>query len=264
MYVSPENKAKVNAVVLATVATIEQKYNIKFAKPVEVRYDINSSRLGGQALTGRYVIRLNPHFLGKYGDEYINETVVHEVVHLGVGIRYGCVQSHGDEWRRMMWSCGVEPERCHNYKADEGVGRQKTKYAYKCSQCGEPVPVGPKIHDKIQKGVHYWPRCCGRSARLEFVATAGQVNWKVAAEIARTGDTTLPSRTITPPPNVPKMKAPNPTSKLGQCYTIFKRQQSYGFTRAQWISAFVLQAGCTPAGASTYLSTCQKLFAAGV
>lgn len=260
MHVSFENKQKVDKTVLTTVTAIEQNYGIKFAKPVEVRYDINSARLGGQALIGRYTIRLNPHFLGKYGDEYINRTVVHEVVHLGVGLRYGRVDAHGLEWKNMMRSVGADPARCHSFEADEGVGRQKTKYNYKCSVCQTPIVVGPKVHGNIQKGAKYWPKCCGRQATLLFVTTAGQVSFEAAADAAKNNTTpTLPTN-----PNVPKMNAPNPTSKLGKCYMIFKQQQHYGFTRSQWISAFVLQAGCTPAGASTYLSTCQKLFAAGV
>ena len=67
-----------------TVAKIEQLYGTKFQKPVTVSFDINSARLAGEATPAQFKVRLNPAFLLKYKELYINRTVVHEVAHLGV------------------------------------------------------------------------------------------------------------------------------------------------------------------------------------
>lgn len=263
MQVSPELKAKVNRTIADTILKIETLYDTKITQPIDVRYDIDSARLGGQAHYSKFRIRLNPAFLNKYQDEYM-QTVIHEVVHLGVYHVYFVhgnkrVSAHGPEWKRMMVRVGARPDRCHNYEAEVGQGRQKTKYAYKCSKCSEPIPVGPVIHAKLQKGVKYTPRCCGRSASLVFVGSAGAVPKHVVREMIATN--TIPT---TPTTNVPKMKAPDPNSKLGKCYAFYKDNYKSNITRGIWIAEFVLRFGCTTSGASTYVNTCSKLKAAGI
>ncbi|PPD55510.1 MAG: hypothetical protein CTY12_00610 [Methylotenera sp.] len=158
MNVSAELKQQVQDQVDSTVEAIESLYRTKFHKPVTIRYDINSARTGGLAYPGQFLIRLNPAYLNKYKEEYIKRTVVHEVAHLGVQQVYRLdqgrwkVDAHGSEWKNMMVRLGADPSRCHTYEAEEGQGRQKTKYAYVCGCCNKPIPVGPKVHANILRG----------------------------------------------------------------------------------------------------------------
>lgn len=267
--VSAELKAKVDVTVAATIEKIEQLYKTKFSKPVTIRYDINSARTGGLAYPGTFLIRLNPDYLNKYQDEYIKRTVVHEVAHLGVEQVYRLdqgrwkVDAHGSEWKNMMIRLGADPARCHSYEAEEGQGRQKTKYAYVCGCCNNPIPVGPKVHANIQRGKGYTTKCC--KAKLVFKGVVGAVPRNIAAQrIAADNLQTKPVTVATKPaPQQPKVKAPDPNSKLGRCYALYKQHYLKRLSRGQWITMFVTQCECTPAGASTYLSTCVKLFDQG-
>ena len=244
MIVSPELHQKVQGVVNNTVSLIEAKYGIKFPAPIVIRYDINSARIGGLALMGRNTIRLNNHFLEKFKDEYINRTVVHEVVHLGVHQVYSVGQGlrtdgHGAEWKRMMRSVGAEPSRCHTFEADAGVGRQKAKFVYKCNLCRRDISVGPKVHNKLQLGAIYHPHCCGRSAKL--ISTLDTV-------------IQVPKPTFLKDISQPIVDIGG-MSKIDKCRQLYRQFAGEGYVRADWIKLFVSKAGCTPAGASTYLNT---------
>jgi SprT protein len=264
MNVSSELKQQVQEQVNSTVEAIERLYRTKFHKPVTIRYDIDSSRLGGQALLNSFVVRLNPVFLNKYTDKYIKSTVVHEVAHLGVQQVYTLDQgrwkvgAHGSEWKNMMVRLGADPSRCHSYEAEEGQGRQKTKYAYVCGCCNKPIPVGPKVHANIQRGRIYTTKCC--KTKLVFKGIIGAVPRSIAVE--RIAANELQPK-VEVKQSITKQTAPNPTSKLGICYAAYKKYQYNKYTRKEWISVFV-SLGCTPAGASTYYSTCVKLFEQGI
>lgn len=266
MTVSAELKQQVQEQVASTVEAIERLYRTKFSKPITIRYDINSARTGGLAYPGSFLIRLNPAYLNKYKEEYIKRTVVHEVAHLGVEQVFRLdqgrwkVDAHGPEWKNMMVRLGADPARCHSYEAEEGQGRQKTKYAYVCGCCNNPVPVGPKVHANIQLGKRYTTKCC--KAKLVYKGVVGAVPRNIAAERIAANDL-QPKVDVKQAVTTPNVKAPDPTSKLGMCYAAYKKYHYNKYNRQQWISVFVTL-GCTPAGASTYLSTCVKLFDQGV
>lgn len=268
MHATPELKQRVVTKVNETIAKIEQMYGTKFSKPVKISFDVNSAQLAGDARYSDFRVRINPHFLVKYPDETIDTTVPHEIAHLGChqyytldnGIR---IDGHGPEWKSMMVRLGADPSRCHTMEADEGVGRQKTKYGYKCSRCGDAVPVGPKIHANIKRGRTYWPRCCGRSASLVYVGVVGQVSHVRAKEITQElTPTKVQQPTIQQQPTVKvPPKTPNLNTKMGQCQALYaKHYLTSKMSRQQWIDIFVARCGCTPAGASTYYSTISKMY----
>jgi SprT protein len=243
MNVSAELKSKVEHKTIETVSKIEKLYDIKFPAPVVIKYDINSARIGGQALMSRNTIRLNPHFLEKYKDEYIEQTVIHEIVHLGIhqvyrvgqGIR---VDGHGPEWKRMMSRVGAKPTRTHDFQADEGIGRQKAKYEYQCSNCCKPVTVGPTVHRRLQSGLRYTTRCCRAPVILSAAAVLLQAS--------------KPKIVV---PKVAPIVDISGMSKMDKCRQLYRQFAGEGYTRADWITLFVNKAGCTPAGASTYIQT---------
>lgn len=84
---------------------------------VEITYDINAIRLAGMAVTnpftGKFQIRLHPAALLTYGDDYIEDTVVHEFAHLVQQQNYPRSQAHGKEWKGVMIAFGKDPKRCH-------------------------------------------------------------------------------------------------------------------------------------------------------
>ena len=249
-------KQKVETKVRECVNKIEALYGVKM-RNVEIRYDINSARLGGQALLGENAVRFNPHFLEKFTEDYIATTVPHEVAHLGVHTVWQSKFSirrpnaHGIEWKTMMRRLGVSPDRCHTFEADEGVGRAKNKFHYVCGSCKKDLPVGPKVHKKLQAGVKYRCRCGSSDLRLQ--GALGKVNYAAAkAKIA--------NKATTPIQTAPVAKAPAKGTKLEQCYEYYK--QYVGRDKELICSVFVNEVGMTSAGATTYYYQCKKLWEA--
>ncbi len=249
MLVNSDLKIKVEEKVKETIALIEAKYQFKLSKTIGINFDIKGSRLAGQANLTNCVVRFNPAYLNKYGEEFINDTIPHEIAHIYVWEYYGGrVKGHGKEWKQMMVSIGQPPNRCHHYEPIPGLDgrRHKTKYAYTCLCCGKPAICGPKIHANIQKGISYFTKCCN-SKLILGVGNIGRVSYKEAVAIQQ-GQAPIPTVQAT-------------YSKIDKCRELYKAQQHFNYTRKQWIGLFVSQAGCTSSGASTYLQTIKREYA---
>jgi SprT protein len=110
MLVNPELKIKVESKVKETIELIESKYHFKLSRPIQINFDITGSYLAGQANLTDSILRFNPAYLNKYGEDYIEDTIPHEVVHICVWEYYGGrVKGHGKEWKSMMLSIGQSP-----------------------------------------------------------------------------------------------------------------------------------------------------------
>lgn len=69
-------------------------------------------------------INFNPILLDQNPEDFIQQTVGHEVAHLGAFVKYGGrIQPHGPEWARVMFYLGLPPKRCHNYDVTVASGR---------------------------------------------------------------------------------------------------------------------------------------------
>ena len=117
---SPELKAKVEAVVEASYRKCEQHYHQLFKRP-EIRYNIRNTN-GGEAWFNRTLIRLNLTFLVENEEKFLATTVPHEVAHLVARAVYTDkphngkkVRPHGTEWKEVMGVLGVEPKTKHTY-----------------------------------------------------------------------------------------------------------------------------------------------------
>lgn len=227
---------------------LEQLYLIKFPE-LTVSFDINSTRIAGLAYIYKNKVRFNNHFLEKYKEEFINITVPHEIAHIGACVVYGYnIRAHGPEWKRMMLRLGCDPNRCHTYVADVTSNRTSIKHLYTCNKCGESIPVGDKIHKNIINGLNYTHIKCGGQV-LQTGQVLGKIGYSEAAQIIADGS--LVTKTN-------KVMLPVVESKFEKCWKLF--QTNSNLSRSQLIELFMTEAGCTKAGASTYLHTCRKKF----
>ncbi len=117
---SPELRAKVEAAVEAAFKKAEKHYKQKFKRP-EVRYNIRNTN-GGEAWYRRNLIRLNLTFLVENEEEFLKQTVPHEVAHLVAHYVYDSkpmngkkVRPHGKEWKEVCGVLGIEPKVKHSY-----------------------------------------------------------------------------------------------------------------------------------------------------
>ena len=68
-------------------------------------------------------------------DDFLINTVGHEVAHLITHHTYPRATSHGYEWKSVMVNLGLEPARCHSYKTTPARTVPRP-FTYLC-QCGD-------------------------------------------------------------------------------------------------------------------------------
>ena len=143
-------------------ALAETLWSQSFERPA-VCFDIKGKCLAGQANIVKNALRFNLAMLLKYGQEFITDTVVHEVAHLVT--RALCrnkgrrIRPHGPEWAKVMRRLGGQPKRTHNFTVPPA--RRTRTFPYRCN-CRE-WPLGPKRHALAQsgRGKYRCPRCHG-------------------------------------------------------------------------------------------------------
>lgn len=150
-------------------------------KPVTVKFDLHTKRVGGSALsnnvTGRHEIRLHPTALLEYGDQYIEDTVVHEFAHIVTAHYDWHARAHGPEWKMIMTRLGAEPSRCHDWDLDKclrkhgkvfGIKppkeRKQRTIDYTC-ECGTKHEIGIRTHNKIKLGATYVCKLCNSNLK---------------------------------------------------------------------------------------------------
>ena len=137
---SPELRAKVDAAVEAAFTACEKHYEQKFKRP-EVRYNIRNTN-GGEAWCHRNLIRLNLTFLVENEEEFLKQTVPHEVAHLVAHYVYDSkpmngkkVRPHGREWKEVMGVLGLQPKVTHSYNVTSlDIVRVKRKRSVKTTK----------------------------------------------------------------------------------------------------------------------------------
>lgn len=156
-------------------------------RPHYVKFD-KRGKVAGTANYGRMELNFNMALLRQNPDEFIGQTVPHEVAHLITDwIWNGTAKPHGKEWKKVMRNLGCKPKRCHSYDTENSGGYEKTKYHYRCSKCGADIFVGPTRHKRQQKhrnmtGNTYYRHNCGGGIR--YVKNMGRVSYQDARKKA--------------------------------------------------------------------------------
>jgi len=134
------------------IESLQRKVEKKYGKRVQnltIKYDLKTTRLGGQAcyrpISGEHTLRFHPAALAEYKNEYIEGTVVHEFAHAVQSEFYDYrTKPHGNEWKSVMCFFGKNPKRCHSMNLVEAIkkhssvtgikaGRKVKRYTYKCN-----------------------------------------------------------------------------------------------------------------------------------
>ena len=88
----------------------------------------------GRATLDENLVELNTRLLREHPEELV-PTVVHELAHLAVHIRYGSVAPHGIHFRTLMRAAGVSPKATHRLPVAH-LRRKRYLYLHRCSACG--------------------------------------------------------------------------------------------------------------------------------
>lgn len=133
---------------------------------VELHFDLRGTHAGlAQCRPGAVpVVRLNPVLMAE-NDDFIEETVPHEIAHVGVFYWLGrpARRPHGREWLRLMHLLGAEPSRGHRYDVSNAVTRRLRRYPYACG-CREHRLTSIR-HNRVRFGASYCCRQCGQALR---------------------------------------------------------------------------------------------------
>ena len=121
------------------------------------------TKTGRVAATANYssnLLNFNQVLLDENTEDFIKQTVPHEVAHLIAGTVFPKIirrmvegriikgSPHGKEWATIMRMLGANPNRCHNYDISSVV-RKRITFDYRCDGCGRVFPMG-KIRHKRQ------------------------------------------------------------------------------------------------------------------
>jgi SprT protein len=193
-----------------------------------VQFDLKGTT-AGQAF-GSMRIRLNEGLMVDHWDDFMNDTIPHEVAHCVVNFiwgsdvrmtRTGRVRrvSHGPAWKKVMRAFGVEPTRCHDMDVSKvrQARRTKTKYEYQCSCCGSKIPVGPKYHKDIQNGRKMRHKGCPAGSHLVWTGVLGRVTYAEAAQGKKAEPKKAPAKAAEK-----VSKAPRTGSQIAHAVEIYK------------------------------------------
>lgn len=148
---------QLHARVEACYQQAEAFFKQRFARP-EVCFKLRGQKAGVAHLTENK-LRFNPQLYRDNHDDFLKQTVAHEVAHLIARQLFGLkIQPHGAEWQLIMRGVyQLLPQRCHSYAIER---RQVSRYIYRCSCPQGEFPFSAQRHALAAKGRRYYCRRC--------------------------------------------------------------------------------------------------------
>lgn len=134
------------------------QYKREFINPV-VLFDLQG-RIAGQAC-GNWKIRLNADLLVNNWEDFMNDTIPHEVAHLVQYVIYPYDKPHGRGWKSIMRGFGVNPKRTHKMDLSCTKVRRQARVEASCGHCGMEIKITTTRAKRIMRGYTYWHSKCG-------------------------------------------------------------------------------------------------------
>lgn len=158
------------------------KHAKKFKDMPTIRYNIKNA-VGGMAYTGGdmdYTVRLNLILCFENEEEFIKQTVPHEVAHLVCDRVHGLtkvvdgktvkLKPHCNEWKEIMKQFGLVPHRTHLYNIESLDLGKKKRRARGTTITAREVAFMIK---RLQNGFHRLPDA-GKEIFLDWMQTDGK------------------------------------------------------------------------------------------
>ncbi|MGA8134606.1 MULTISPECIES: SprT family zinc-dependent metalloprotease [Pseudomonas] len=105
------------------------------------------------------LLRFNPQLYRENSEDFLKQTVAHEVAHLIAHQLFGeRIQPHGEEWQLIMRGVyELPPNRCHTYEVQR---RRVTRYIYRCPCAESDFAFSAQRHRLVSEGRRYLCRRC--------------------------------------------------------------------------------------------------------
>lgn len=148
-------KAEVMQSIKRFLIIAEKSYGKIYSMP-SVSYDLNST-VGGTANYSLWHIQVNPRMFVENKNDYLINTIGHEVAHLITFDNHGTrTKDHGKEWADTMAVFGLEPKRCHSYQTYSKPRKRLKRFLYVC-KCNKHFHLTVTHRRRIDKGL---VTCC--------------------------------------------------------------------------------------------------------
>ena len=135
----------------------ESFFKRPFKRPV-VSFKLRGQK-AGVAHLHENLLRFNPQLYRENRDDFLKQTVAHEVAHLIAHQLFGeRIAAHGEEWQLIMRGVyELPPNRCHTYDIKR---RSVTRYIYRCPCPDSDFAFTAQRHGLVKKGRRYLCRKC--------------------------------------------------------------------------------------------------------
>lgn len=161
---------QLNARVEACYQLAEAFFKRRFPRP-EVSLKLRGQK-AGVAHLDENLLRFNLQLYRENSEDFLRQTVAHEVAHLIAHQMFGPrIRPHGEEWQLVMRGVyELPPNRCHTYAITR---RQGSRFVYRCGCAGGEFDFTAQRHALVSKGRRYICRRC--KATLSFTGEKRQV-----------------------------------------------------------------------------------------
>ncbi|WP_026958258.1 SprT family zinc-dependent metalloprotease [Aliagarivorans taiwanensis] len=123
----------------------------------EVVLSARRSKVAGSANCSHWRLRFNQHFYQQQPEQFLAQTVPHEVAHLICHAEFGRVAPHGKQWQAVMQTVfNCPPQRTHSFDTTAVSGQQ---FDYRCGCQQHKLSI--RRHNKVLRGAQYACRRCG-------------------------------------------------------------------------------------------------------
>jgi SprT protein len=187
------------------VQVARQLYKRNFLMPT-VAFDLRGTT-AGIAYLNKNLVRYNAVLLTENVEDFLGDTVPHEIAHLIAHQVYGKrISAHGQEWKSVMRAFGVEPSRTHSFDTtNSAVGGT---YHFTC-RCGTVHKISSRRKKAAYAGRMICKRCNTRLVPAG-IAVSG-VSGTRAPTLLPTANPRLPVQPLSAPPVTRPVATPTTT-----------------------------------------------------
>jgi SprT protein len=148
---------QLHARVEACYQRAEAHFKRSFRRP-EVSLRLRGQKAGVAHLQEN-LLRFNPTLYAQNREDFLRQTVPHEVAHLIAQALYGRrIRPHGAEWQTIMREVfALQPLRCHSYAVQR---RPVTRFVYLCACPEQDFAFSAQRHRLVARGTRYFCRRC--------------------------------------------------------------------------------------------------------
>ena len=107
---------------------LNEEYNAEFDFP-KLEWVVCGTT-AGRAWLQQWRIQLNEQLCKENTEDFMNDTIPHEVAHL-VAYKVFGDDGHGEGWRSVMRALGLNPTRCHDYNTRNVNGKRSRGSMYR-------------------------------------------------------------------------------------------------------------------------------------